>query len=210
MSKHFIFDMETWNQNQYECALIDCSYYIFDWDRFTTDNFYTIEELLDDIKRDKFSYEYQKQYKEKGFKVDPDTVDWWAKQDKKVRIRTRPSDDDITFSDHLDNLEEYLIGNKIKYWWSRGTDYDPPILDRITRLLDRRKIYDTLLFWALRDTRSFLDGFTLFDHRNDFCPISDTKKWDDIFEKHNSTHDIMADILRLQAVARLKLDLDVP
>jgi hypothetical protein len=68
-----------------------------------------------------------------------------------------------------------------------------------------KEAFDELLpFWAVRDVRTYLD--TRFDFklkRNSFCPIDDEMKWDRIFIKHNSAHDVAADVLRMQKVERL-------
>jgi hypothetical protein len=38
----------------------------------------------------------------------------------------------------------------------------------------------------------------------------DEERWERIFEKHNSSHDIIADILRMQMMIRLDNDLPQP
>ena len=44
---------------------------------------------------------------------------------------------------------------------------------------------------------------------NSFCPISDESKWNKIFQQHDSTHDIAADVLRLQTLTRLDNDMEI-
>ena len=48
---HFILDFETWSQDRLTNAVVDCSYMIFDWNRFLVEP-YTFEEILDTAKKD--------------------------------------------------------------------------------------------------------------------------------------------------------------
>ena len=55
MNNHLIFDFETLGQDVFEIPVLDCSYMIFDWDRFTSDNPYTLNELVSLAQKDKVS-----------------------------------------------------------------------------------------------------------------------------------------------------------
>src|SRR5262249_1499740 len=122
--------------------------------------------------------------------------------------RCLPSKEDRLLEEFPDFLMKLLKGKTIDKWWARGSDFDPIILRRLLYKLNRLEPYDKLKFWALRDTRSFIDGFTMFGHDNSFAPINDVEEWNKIFIKHSSPHDIMADILRLQTLVRIKEGLD--
>jgi hypothetical protein len=56
---HFILDYETMGQDVFKVPVINCSYFIFDWDRFTSDEPYTFNELIKSIKFDKMQVEPQ-------------------------------------------------------------------------------------------------------------------------------------------------------
>lgn len=207
-SNHFIFDYETFGQDMQKCALIDCSYVVFDWDRFTSNDPYTFEELLTLVQRDKFNV--KDQVERLGYKVEKSSLDWWMQQDGGARNLIKPSASDIPVETHLDNLVSYLSGfSSIRYWWSRSNTFDPIILWRlIENYHSKQHITDRLAFWKIRDTRTFIDAKTNFNlKQNAFTPMVDEQKWERIFEKHNSSHDIIADILRMQMMIRLDNDL---
>ena len=208
---HFIFDYETFGQNTQTCAVIDCSYVVFDWDRFTSDDPYTFEELLTLVKRDKFNV--RDQVERLDYKVEKSSFEWWMEQDGHARSLIKPSDADIRVEFHLDNLVNYLSDfSSIKYWWSRSNTFDPIILWRLIENYSRKHhITDRLQFWKIRDTRTFIDAKTNFNLKNNsFTPMVDEEKWERVFEKHNSSHDISADILRMQMMIRIDHDLPQP
>jgi hypothetical protein len=206
---HFILDYETMGQDPTTCAAIDCSYVQFDWDRFTSKNPYTFNELLNMTKRAKFNV--QDQVKRHGFQINQSTVEWWTQQDKEVRKLIRPSEEDITIEQFLGDLEMYLDAS-IKYWWSRSNTFDPIILWHMAAKGGFKDSIGKLLpHWKIRDTRSFIDAKTNFSLKsNGFIPIKNESMWNNIFKQHSSRHDIVADILRLQTLTRLDMDLDVP
>lgn len=205
---HFILDYETLGQDTQKCALIDCSYYVFDWDRFI-DNPYTFKELVGEIKRSKFDVQHQ--VKNLGFTIDKKTIGWWEQQGPAARAKIKPSIDDITIYTYLDDLASYLgLYSSIRYWWSRSNTFDPIILWRLTNTWNNgRQITDRLHWRKIRDTRTFIDAKTNFSlKQNAFCPIEDNVAWEHVFEQHNSIHDVAADILRLQTMIRIERDLD--
>lgn len=203
MKQNFILDYESFSQNKENCALVNCAYFLFDWDRFTTNDPYTMEELLDTIVVDKFELDDQKYTY--GFKTQKDTIQWWMDQDEEVKKQALPSKDDITLLTYVANLAKYLGSVKVNQWWSRGNEFDPRILERILVATGQPDLLkNNLPYWALRDTRSFLDGAIMYEVRNDFIPMEDENKWNSTFKKHVSKHDIMADILRLQLVVRMR------
>lgn len=195
---HFIHDYETLGQNPINCVLVNCAYFIFDSDRFLTNNPYTHEELITTIKLDKFSVEDQKNA---GYVIDPDTVKWWMKQDEEVRKQCLPSKVDISRIRHTHNIKDYITNQKISRWWTRGNTFDPVILKELD---DKAMtgIFEILRFWNVRDIRTFVDTKFNFKSRSDFNPFEDNKKWNKIFKKHNSVHDVSADILRMQQIFR--------
>lgn len=207
MKWHFILDTETMGSNSINCAVVDCSYLCFDWDRFTTDP-YTFDELLSLAQRSKLDVQHQ--VKEYGFKVDKDTINWWAQLPPEVRAMAKPSKNDLTLNQFFDKLNSYLDGFvKIQYWWSRANSFDPIILWRmIDHRPDKLLINNKLPHWKLRDTRTFIDARANFPVKNGFIPFKDESKWAATFKEHNSVHDIIADVLRLQVLIRLEKDLD--
>lgn len=207
MKWHFILDTETMGSTSTSCAVVDCSYVCFDWDRFKT-NPYTFAELQSLAQKAKLDVQHQ--VKEYGFKVDKGTVEWWSKLPPEVRIMAKPDKNDLTLNQFFDKLNKYLDGfNKIHYWWSRANSFDPIILWRmIDHRPDKDLVNNKLQHWKLRDTRTFIDARANFPVKNGFVPFKDETKWLTTFKEHDSMHDIIADILRLQVLIRLEADLD--
>jgi len=209
MTNHFIFDFETLGQDVNSCPIIDCSYVIFDWKRLTSDNPYTINELLKMIKKNKV--DIVSQVKQHKFVVEPSSVEWWKGQGAEAREKIKPRHDDMSLEDFMESLLNYCDGQRVKYWWSRANTFDPMILARCASVLDMKARMDTCLpYWAVRDTRTFIDAKFNFNSSTSFCPIQDNARWDRVFVKHSSTHDIMADILRLQALMRVENNMELP
>lgn len=209
MTNHFIFDFETLGQDVNSCPIIDCSYVVFEWERFTSDNPYTATELLKMIKKNKL--DITSQVKQHKFVVEQSSVDWWKEQGSEAREKIKPRSDDVTLEEFMESILSYCEGKRIKYWWSRANTYDPIILARCASLLNMKKRMDTCLpYWGVRDTRTFIDAKFNFNGSNSFCPIQDAERWERIFVKHSSTHDITADILRLQSLMRVENDMELP
>lgn len=210
MNQHFIFDFETLGQDVFQIPMLDCSYMTFDWDRFTTDNPYTLEELVSLAQKDKL--EMASQVKEFGAKYKQRDVDWWMSQSEDAKKVLKPSASDIRVEEFFDNFTKYLkSAGKIKYWWTRSNTFDPIILVRYARLIDRGDEIDELLkFWLVRDTRTFIDAKLDFPKNNGFMPLSDAEYWEKTFVQHDSRYDIAADIMRLQTITRLENGMEQP
>jgi hypothetical protein len=207
---HFILDYETMGQDPTTCAAVDCSYVCFDWDRFTSDEPYTFNGLLNMTQRAKFSV--QDQVKRHGFQIDQSTVEWWSQQDPEVRKLIRPANDDISIEIFLADLQVYLERHPyLKFWWSRSNTFDPIILWHMTAKAKVKPVFANLLpHYKVRDTRSFIDGHTNMTLKSTgFVPMKDEKRWESLFKQHSSRHDIVADILRLQTLVRLGNNLEI-
>jgi len=195
--KHFIFDFETLGTDLIRgFPVLECSYAVFNADRFTT-NPYTFEELVETvIIKDKLEVTHQ--VTEFGYKIDPDTLAWWRSQDSSLaKIMLKPEPTDIRVSAFIDNVLKYLAeNNQVEYWWSRSNTFDPIIMYRMCSDVGRIDEFNKALkHWNVRDTRTYIDAKFNFK-RNMNCFT--LKEWDTKFEKHNSIHDVAADILRLQ------------
>jgi hypothetical protein len=199
---HFILDYESLGQDVFTVPVINCSYFIFDWDRFTSDTPYTFQELISVIRQDKFCLEPQV---ESGYSFSKRDIDWWFSQGEEAKTQIKPSKSDISVKKFCSNLEEYLDGTRIKKWWSRSNTFDPILLHRNFRDFSSREKLDKLLpFWLARDVRTYIDTRFEFNPniKNGFCPLDDENLWNDMFIPHNSVHDVAADILRIQKIER--------
>lgn len=210
MNNHFIFDFETLGQDIFEIPVLDCSYVVFDWDRFTSDNPYTLEELVSIARKDKVNL--ADQVKTHGAKYTQRDLDWWLSQSEDAKKVLKPSSFDITIEQFLDSFVNYIESqDKITYWWTRSNTFDPIILQRWAKKFGKfEKISEVLKFWLVRDTRTWIDAKLNFPKMNGFCPLADEEYWNNTFVKHDSRYDIAADILRLQTITRLENDMEQP
>jgi len=210
LNQHFIYDFETLGQDVFAIPMLDCSYLAFDWDRFTSDNPYTLEELVNLARKDKLEMAHQ--VREFGAIYTQRDLDWWLSQSEDAKKVLKPSAADVRVEVFIENFINYLkeVG-KINYWWSRSNTFDPIILQRWAKLIGRRaEIEELLKFWSVRDTRTWIDAKLNFPKQNGFVPLADEEYWNKTFVKHDSRYDIAADILRLQTIARLESDMEQP
>lgn len=203
----FIIDFETMGKRVQDCAVIDCSVMVFNWDKMLSDDPYTVRDLN---RTKRFKLSVADQVKNYDWKVEKDTLSFWEGQSPEVRANIKPMSDDLTVSDFVSQFHTYLVNcPKIDYWWTRGNTFDPIILNRIAdsqgKLLH---IEEYLKFWRVRDTRTHIDAKFDFPKKNGFVPVKDESSWNKVFKEHDSSWDILADVLRLQAIARAENDME--
>lgn len=203
----FIIDFETFSQNECKCAVIDCSILFFDWNVFTSDSGYSFEQLLKETVTLKL--DVKSQVDDRRYEIDPDTLEFWKGVSPIVRKRIVSKAGDLSVREFCDQFIK-LVQSKPKAarWWSRANNFDPPILFRLMRDCGAYDTFKKVVpFYNVRDTRTFIDAKFDFSTRNDFIPISDEQYWNDTFQHHNSSHDIVADVLRLQTIKRAEDEL---
>jgi hypothetical protein len=202
MKHNFILDYESIGNYVMDCPLINCAYFVFDWERFTSDNPYTFEELIEHIRLDKFDLKDQKRY---GYVPKKENVNWWMQQCKEARSQLIPSEHDITQAQFVHNITQYLKSYRIDFWWSRANCFDPVLLQRqFVDVSSNDELNKLLKYWKMRDIRTYIDTrFNFKNKKNSLCPEDDEAAWNAKFIQHNSVHDVAADILRLQRIERL-------
>jgi len=201
-----IIDFETMSADSTNCAVIDCAVFVFNWDKFVSDDPYKLKDVLT-AKRLKLSV--KEQVKDYDFKISESTLEFWAGLPSDVRAMIKPHADDLNVTEFCQSFMDILIESpKISHWWSRSNTFDPVILARLFRSQDKlNHLEGKLPHWSVRDTRTWIDAKFDFPKNNGFCPVSDEARWDQVFKKHNSSWDVWADVMRLQAIARAELDL---
>lgn len=209
MSKlHFILDFETMGQDVFQIPILDCSYMVFDWDRFTTDKPYSLVELVENAKRDKVNV--KEQCEVYGAKFTKRDLEWWMSQGNEAKKVLNPSKDDVSVGIFIDRFISYIENKTIDYWWTRANTFDPLILQRWATVVGKFDVISQYLQpWLVRDTRTYIDAKLNFPDVNGFIPVSDKQYWDKTFIKHDSRFDIAADILRLQAICRAENDMEM-
>jgi len=208
MSRHdLVIDFETMGSRALDCAAIDASTFVFTWDRFL-DNPYSFEEILDGAIRYKLSVKDQVQ--NYGFKVEQDTLDFWMRQAPEVQDKIKPRKDDLTVKEFTEAIMRDLSnGPKIEYWWSRNNTFDPTVLWRLVWTQHSKyRINEYLMFWRVRDVKTWIDAKFDFTTPSGFVPVADEDYWKRTFREHDSTHDVAADVMRLQAICRAENDME--
>ena len=207
MRHDLIIDFETMGKNSQNCAVIDCSVMSFSWDKFLSNEPYTIRDITKTVR---FKSSVPNQVKDYGWIVEADTLDFWQQQSKEVRSKIVPKSDDLIVEEFVESFHKYLINcPKIDCWWSRSNTFDPIILSRLYISQGRQHHMDEYLkYWKVRDTRTFIDAKLNFPKENSFIPIKNVDLWNQVFKKHDSSWDILADVLRMQAIARAENDLE--
>jgi len=202
-----ILDFESIGKDYRTCPIVDCSWLFFDWERFTS-NPYTFDELVESATTVKFDVKDQVQNQGRHYRQSD--LLWWKRQDKESRRKLMPSEDDVPSYEFirlfLTSVREY---DKIHHWWSRGNPFDGGLLEREMYYCDSWDLFNQYLpFWRIRDTRTWIDAKLNFPIKNSFTPIKDEALWNKMFKGHISSHDIAADVMRLQVITRAENDLD--
>lgn len=207
MSHHLIIDFETMGKDASKCAVIDCSVIVFDWNKFESQP-YSMKNIKD-AKRFKLSV--ADQVKNYNWEIDKSTLQFWEEQEPEVRAKIAPKKSDLTVSEFTKEFHEFLIESpKIDYWWSRSNTFDPIILSRLFEAEDKLlHLEEYLKYWRVRDTRTHIDAKLNFPKVNGFTPMTDEATWETNFKKHDSSWDVLADLLRLQQIYRAENDLDL-
>jgi hypothetical protein len=203
----FILDFETIGQCARFAPGIDCSYTTFIWERFS-DEPYSFQELITTSQKSKLSI--KDQVTNYGFSYKKEDLDWWMQQEPEVKKNIKPLPTDLTVPQFIEELISFLRkSEKISYWWSRSNGFDPVILDHLSMAVQKDKFLNEYIpYWRVRDTRTYIDAKFNFSTKNGFVPIADEEYWNKTFKAHDSTHDIAADILRLQAIFRAENDME--
>lgn len=207
MRNDLILDFETFGKDAQKCAVIDVSVMVFNWDKMLSDDPYTVMDI-DRTKRFKLSV--TDQVKNWGYEVDGNTVQFWQEQGPEVRKHIKPQPYDLTVPDFCSQFMTYLINSpKIDFWWSRSNTFDPIILGRLFESQQKLlHMEEYLKYWRIRDTRTFIDAKLNFPKKNGFNPLKNELAWEAAFKAHDSSWDILADVLRIQAIHRAENDME--
>lgn len=204
--KHLFIDFETMGQAVHSAAMIDVSVFVADTEKMLSDRPYTTN-TIQDVRRFKLSV--KDQVVNYGWVVSKDTVTWWESQSDRVKKNIKPLASDLTVEEFVDMFLNYLIDQgKVDYWWSRSNAFDPILLWRLFEARNKyHHVNEYLPHWKIRDIRTFIDAKLDFPKKNGFVPIDDQTYWNEVFLEHDSSWDVLADVLRMQKILRIENDL---
>lgn len=199
-------DFETLGRNVYNSAIIDCSAVIVDTDRMLTDP-YNLDSLSL-IKRFKLSV--KNQVDKYDWVVYKDTVQFWETVSDAAKKHITPKKSDLTVEEFTAQFVAFLDASpKVDYWWTRSNTFDPVLLWRIFDSVNGYyTLNERLPYWRIRDMRTYIDAKLDFPKKNGFVPIKDEALWTKSFVEHDSSWDVLADVLRMQAIIRAENDLE--
>jgi hypothetical protein len=84
--------------------------------------------------------------------IDPDTIDWWSKQDPKIMEEAFSANDRIGFNDAINLFHKFAWG--CDAFWSNGASFDLVIIEDMYRQIGKAYPWN---FWQLRCTRTIFN-----------------------------------------------------
>lgn len=141
MAKHLMVDLETMAVSPNAVVLSLGAVHFNPWGNGYGDKLYFKIDLDD---QDKL-----------GREIDPNTLDWWSKQDPKIMEEAFSSDDRIPVTQAIELFHKFAWG--CDAFWSHGATFDLVIIENLYRQLKKPVPWQ---YWQLRDTRTLFDlGF---------------------------------------------------
>lgn len=210
MKDKFLFiDFSMLGYHPENCIVLDCSVAVVDTKTMVSTSPYTTKSAYSSIKRFKLSIADQK---DRGYLAASDGVEFWKSQPKAIIERTlKPHSKDLTIDEFTREFVNYLLPHgRIDLWWSWNSMDDAAILWRL--FCDSKKesvIREHLPRWKSRDMSTFIDSKFEFNlPKLDMTPINDEEYWKSIYVKADSSIDVVANVLRMQAIMRAELDME--
>lgn len=87
-----------------------------------------------------------------GREIDPNTLDWWSKQDPKIMEEAFSPDNRVSVEDAMNQFHKFAWG--CECFWSHGAGFDIVILEDLYRQLNKPLPWN---YWQIRDTRTLFD-----------------------------------------------------
>lgn len=168
MAKHFMIDLETMAVSP-RAVILTVGAVTFD--PFSDEIFDKVYFRVDIDDQDKL-----------GREIDPNTLDWWAKQDPVIMEEAFSPDDRVPFRESIERIRKLAWG--CDKAWSHGAVFDLIIVEDSCRQLGLPMPWN---FWKCRDTR------TLFDLADPEMPQN---------AKHNALEDAIRQAVGVQNVMR--------
>ncbi len=189
-----IFDFETLSTDRVNGVVLSLALLVYDPNRFNENDQYTYTELLENSQFIKLKVDDQ--VKNYGRKIDQDTLKWWGDQSKEARqSQFIPNENDQPLDQLLPFVQKHTESHSLKKVFSRGNTFDNIFLDYIAIDTGQNVPWP---HWVVRDTRSMIEGMAYGSElSNSFIP----EGLDQFFIPHDPQHDIVMDVMRMQALA---------
>jgi hypothetical protein len=138
MAKHLMVDLETMAVTPRAVVLTLGAVHFNPYGMGYSDKLYLRFDLDD---QDKLNRE-----------IDPNTLDWWSKQDPKVMEEAFSPDDRVPLASAMDQFHKFAWG--CDAFWAHGSLFDIAILEDIYRQIQKPVPWQ---YWQIRDTRTIFD-----------------------------------------------------
>ena len=138
MAKHLMIDMETLAVSPRAVILSLGAVHFDPYDDQIYDELYFKIDLDD---QDKLNRE-----------IDPNTIEWWGKQDPEIMEEAFSSDNRIPLIEAVERFHKFSWG--CDKFWSHGATFDLVIIEDLYRQLNKPLPWN---YWQLRDTRTLFD-----------------------------------------------------
>lgn len=182
---HIIIDFETLGINP------DSAVLSFACVPFTFEEPKTFAEYVESGFYVKFDIPHQMKL---GRKIDQNTVNWWKKQGADAKKILFPSDYDYLLLDGMNSFIRFVrssgYNKKKSYAWSRGQDFDFPILESILEQVNLDSPFNN---WKYRDIRTYIDVLSGSDD-GQYTLKTGTPEG---FVKHDCLHDCAYDACKM-------------
>lgn len=138
MAKHLMVDLETMAVTPRAVVLTLGAVHFNPYGMGYSDKLYLRFDLDD---QDKLNRE-----------IDPNTLDWWSKQDPKIMEEAFSPDDRVPLADAMDQFHKFAWG--CDAFWAHGSLFDIAILEDLYRQIQKPVPWQ---YWQIRDTRTIFD-----------------------------------------------------
>lgn len=195
MKTSLIYDFETLSQDPLTGVAVSLAYTLFDYDRLSSDEPYTYQELLDRTKTVKLSV--ADQVENYGRIVQASTLEWWKEQSPDALKALAPSDSDLTLVEFVEKMEKELWSRGYDVVLTRGNTFDPVYMTTLFKAVGKPEPLQA--WWTIRDTRSLIEGMSFGSGlSNKYIPDD----LEDQFVAHDPKHDVAMDLMRIQTLAQ--------
>ena len=124
-----------------------------------------------------------------GREIDPNTLEWWSKQDPEIMEEAFDERDRIPLSEAIEQFHKFAWG--CDAFWSHGATFDLVMLEDVYRTFKKPLIWN---YWQLRDTRTLFDlGFN-----PDLSKLEKHNALKDAINQANSVQNVMRQLAVLQ------------
>jgi hypothetical protein len=138
MAKHLMVDLETMAVTPRAVVLTLGAVHFNPYGMGYSDKLYLRFDLDD---QDKLNRE-----------IDPNTLDWWSKQDPKIMEEAFSPDNRVSLADAMDQFHKFAWG--CDAFWAHGSLFDIAILEDLYRQIQKPVPWQ---YWQIRDTRTIFD-----------------------------------------------------